>query len=438
MQMVKTLLIALSLPAMLISSAPSSAAASVEIDRIRFNPPGDDDRSNASLNREIIVLRNHGNRAARMSGWRVRDRQGNVYRFGDVRLAAGSSLTLHSGRGDDSNRDVYWGRSREVWDNDKDVALLKRANGALVFTCSYAGGGESTNCDGDGEVRVVAPASIQDAIDANSQGTTFRLSGHFSVSTPIVPKSGDVFVGPAIIEGIGGNDTGFDLMPAAENVTINDLEIFGFDLRAIECWDFTIVRHSYIHHNLRNGVGCGNAIGVSIQNNEIAYNGSAPHLGDGAGGVKLAVTGDRGRGPGSIMRGNYAHHNVGIGLWCDVDCRGDLIEDNVTEFNSHDGIQYEISSGPVIIRDNTVRFNNTDSRGAHGGILLNSSCPAAADGNCVVIGNRLEGNNLSGIHVRDDSRAFGVPFEIRVSTNDLNGNGIIGCELAGVMCRDND
>ena len=281
---------------------------------------------------------------------------------------------------------------------------------------------------------IVAPASIQAAIDANPVGTSFCLSGTFSISTPLRPKDGQSFTGPAVIRGVNGNDSGFVLRgPDADNVIIDGLEMYGFDLRAVECWDGTVVRNSYFHHNLRNGMGCGNAIGVVIEDSEFAYNGSAAELGIGAAGVKMAVSGDRGRGTGVIMRGNYAHHNIGMGLWCDIDCANDVIENNRTEFNSRDGIQYEISWGPVMVRDNVVRFNNTDRAGAHGGILFNSSCPSLRPSSCTVTGNTLEGNNLESILIRDDTRPYAPPFDITVTNNDVD-EPVTGCNLAGVTC----
>jgi hypothetical protein len=43
----------------------------VRINRIRFNPSGEDDGINASLNREIIRIENTGARAVRLGGWMI-------------------------------------------------------------------------------------------------------------------------------------------------------------------------------------------------------------------------------------------------------------------------------------------------------------------------------------------------------------------------------
>jgi Right handed beta helix region len=281
-------------------------------------------------------------------------------------------------------------------------------------------------------ILVVAPASIQAAIDANPPGVAFCLSGTFTVTTPILPKDGNAFLGPAVITG-PTSDMGFALTGVdADNVTFDNLEMYGFLLRAIEVWDFTVIRNSYIHHNLRNGIGGGGSIGVLIENNEIAFNGSLQYLGIAAGGVKLALSGDHGRGPGSVIRGNYVHDNVGNGLWCDVDCQGDLFEGNRVEFNTRAGIHYEISLGLGVIRGNVANFNNTSGNNPSAGLYTNSS------EHVLIENNQAIGNIFHDINVRDDSREYSAPFAITVRNNDVTPSGEVdGCTIAGVVCSGN-
>ncbi len=60
------------------------------------------------------------------------------------------------------------------------------------------------------------------------------------------------------------------------------------------------------------------------------------------------------------MRGNHVYRNDGPGIWCDIDCRDAVIEDNTVEFNRGAGIFYEISFD-ALVRRNTLRFNGVNN-----------------------------------------------------------------------------
>jgi hypothetical protein len=303
-------------------------------------------------------------------------------------------------------------------------------------------------------VDVVAPASIQNAINSNQTGTTFCLSGTFNIGNPLVPKDGQSFVGPAEIVGVNANDTAFLIRDAgassgALNVTVDDLDIHGFTLRAVACWLGTTVRNSEIHHNNRNGLGCGlnGGAGVLIENNHIYSNGSTDELGAGGGGMKFA------NGDGVTVRDNLIEANIGNGIWCDLDCGTFTVTGNTVLGSTRKGIFFEISFGPALIEDNTVRFNNCSpsywgdgnpecslpsgdfgpqSAGSPGGgIAANSSMH-------VTIRNNILGDNeVAGINFRDDGRQYDAPFNILAEFNTLNGDLVRNCDIAGITCRNN-
>jgi hypothetical protein len=116
------------------------ALGAIRITKIYYNSPGGDNRSNASLNAEWIRLKNTGHSARQLRGWTISDAFGDVYRFGRFRLNAGSTVTIHTGRGRNTRTDRYWGRRNYEWNNKGDTARLRRANGALADSCSYKGG----------------------------------------------------------------------------------------------------------------------------------------------------------------------------------------------------------------------------------------------------------------------------------------------------------
>jgi hypothetical protein len=134
-------------------SAPDIGGGSVSIGskvvfhRIVYNPRGRDTGTNAHLNEEMVVLRNTGATTRRIHNWLVRDRAGNRYRIPDgFRLGPGRYVRIHTGRGTDDGNDLYWGRTRYVWNNGGDRATLKDRKRRVRDRCSYGGGGNSVRC----------------------------------------------------------------------------------------------------------------------------------------------------------------------------------------------------------------------------------------------------------------------------------------------------
>src|SRR5262245_11799441 len=72
-------------------TAANAASPIVMITRVYVNSPGTDNRTNASLNAEYIVLKNTTTKAISLKGWTVRDRSNHIYTFGIFALAAGHS-----------------------------------------------------------------------------------------------------------------------------------------------------------------------------------------------------------------------------------------------------------------------------------------------------------------------------------------------------------
>jgi parallel beta-helix repeat protein len=177
---------------------------------------------------------------------------------------------------------------------------------------------------------------------------------------------------------------------------IEDVEArFNFPGAGIKLADQSTVRRSRIHHNGKVGITAWRVSGAVVEDSEIAHNnwdpadpasttGLSDYLWD-AGGAKFVSTTDL------VLRGNDVHHNVGTGLWCDIDCRNTVIEGNHVHDNAAAGVFYEISYGGII-RYNDVRDNGlTGTRhgpGVYGaGILLSESRDVEVHGN-VVVGNQ--------------------------------------------------
>jgi parallel beta-helix repeat protein len=143
---------------------------------------------------------------------------------------------------------------------------------------------------------------------------------------------------------------------AGANWTVEDSEIRLNSGAGVGVGEDAIVRRSNIHHNGQLGIG-GVGRNIKIENNWIwANNTRGFDFTWEAGGAKLAVS------IGATFRGNHVYDNIGPGLWCDIDCRDAIFENNVVEGNYDAGIFYEISSN-AIIRDNVVKHNGIGRRG---------------------------------------------------------------------------
>ena len=95
-----------------------------------------DDREN--LTDEYLTFENAGEETLDLSGWTVTDEAGKRYTFPDgTTLAPGERVTLHTGSGEDTDTDLYWGASGPVWNNDGDTVTVRAADGTVVLEESY-------------------------------------------------------------------------------------------------------------------------------------------------------------------------------------------------------------------------------------------------------------------------------------------------------------
>ncbi|MFD5413519.1 lamin tail domain-containing protein [Streptomyces nojiriensis] len=125
------------------SALPASAADGdrhhqqrprVEISRVQADSPGREDRSNRSLNAEWVEITNTTRDGINLRGWTLRDREGNRYRFDNVRIASRATIRIHTGNGRDTRTDLFQDRRNYVWDNHSDTATLRDDRGRTVDT----------------------------------------------------------------------------------------------------------------------------------------------------------------------------------------------------------------------------------------------------------------------------------------------------------------
>jgi hypothetical protein len=123
------------------ATVAQAATPSVQITRVYVNSPGTDDRSNASLDKEYVVLKNTTTKTISLTGWTVRDRSSHVYTFGSFSLGAGKYVTLHTGTGTNTATNRYWGSGNYIWNNTggDETYVRKAGTTANTDTCSWSG-----------------------------------------------------------------------------------------------------------------------------------------------------------------------------------------------------------------------------------------------------------------------------------------------------------
>lgn len=202
----------------------------------------------------------------------------------------------------------------------------------------------------------------------------------------IAPADNDIFMGApgAVLDGRGVNRYAFT--QHAKNVTIEYLDIQGFNAPVDEGvvnhdgGDGWVITDNTIHDNhgaammagsgqvvrancLRdngqyamNAARIGNGItGIVVESNEISGNNAdniektIPGCGC-TGGIKFWDVN------GADVRNNWVHDNKGVGLWADTNNNDFLIENNLVENNDAEAIFYEISYN-LTLRNNTLRGN---------------------------------------------------------------------------------
>jgi hypothetical protein len=162
------------------------------------------------------------------------------------------------------------------------------------------------------------------------------------------------------------------------------------------------VYKNHVHHNGQLGIhGLGHD--TVISRNEIAYNNTDMfNPGFEAGGTKWIAT------RGLLIKGNHSHHNVGPGLWTDIDNIDTRYVGNKVTHNSTAGIVHE-TSYRATIANNFVARNGHDHPVAATS-LWGAGIQVDQSSDVEIFGNRLRGNanGITATHQPGGIGEFGV------------------------------
>lgn len=76
------------------------------------------------LANERVAIEHTGSQDVTLAGWRLRDQNGNEYRFPALVLHPGASVDVFTGQGENSASGLYWGRMVAVWATGEEATLL--------------------------------------------------------------------------------------------------------------------------------------------------------------------------------------------------------------------------------------------------------------------------------------------------------------------------
>lgn len=113
-------------------TSPPGSSAAVRISFIDYHPAQGD------LN-EYVQIDNMGDVPVDITGWRLRDDDGNEFVFPGYILDAKASILVWTKPGTDNGGYLYWDRASGVWDNEGETAYLYDRSGRLVSQYSYQG-----------------------------------------------------------------------------------------------------------------------------------------------------------------------------------------------------------------------------------------------------------------------------------------------------------
>jgi hypothetical protein len=118
----------------LAAPAPTDAANCLRFSATHFEAPGNDNYA-ANLNGEWVRIHNYCSVTKSLSSWTIKDYKSlHTYRFATgVKIRAGTSITLYSGKGTNTATKRFWGRSYgAVWNNSApEYAYLRNSAGTL-------------------------------------------------------------------------------------------------------------------------------------------------------------------------------------------------------------------------------------------------------------------------------------------------------------------
>jgi hypothetical protein len=129
---------ALTVAAAVIAPLPASAAITVVLSGIQYDPPGTDYLTNAQINQEFFTVRNISTRPINLSGFRVLDAANHLFVFPRGYVLPGrTTVIVRTGKNRSRALTLYWNQGNYIWNNTGDTARFQTPAGKTFDTCTY-------------------------------------------------------------------------------------------------------------------------------------------------------------------------------------------------------------------------------------------------------------------------------------------------------------
>ena len=116
----------------------ADAASKLRFSKLYADSPGTDRGSNKSLNAEYVVVHNYGSKKIKIAGYQIKDKTGHTFAFPKgFALGAHKSVTVHTGKGKNTKKNLYWKQGWYVWNNTTDTAYLRNAKRHRIDSCIF-------------------------------------------------------------------------------------------------------------------------------------------------------------------------------------------------------------------------------------------------------------------------------------------------------------
>jgi len=84
-----------------------------------------------TLAAETVTIQYKGDGELDLTGWRLKDADGNAFTFPSFKLFRNGAVQVHTTSGTNTAIDLYWGRRQAVWQSG-ETALLTDASGNVL------------------------------------------------------------------------------------------------------------------------------------------------------------------------------------------------------------------------------------------------------------------------------------------------------------------
>nr|WP_325051213.1 lamin tail domain-containing protein [Halorientalis pallida] len=118
------------------TSTPEQSGGALAIATIHEDAAGDEFDN---LNDEYVVFENTGGEPLELSRWTLSDAADHTYTFpSGFTLDPGAEVTVHTGSGQDTDTDLYWGSGSPIWNNGGDTVIVRDDAGTIVIQETYS------------------------------------------------------------------------------------------------------------------------------------------------------------------------------------------------------------------------------------------------------------------------------------------------------------